>query len=216
MIRTITFAAAKGGVGKTTLAASIGVAAMQAGERVCLVDLDPQGSLRAWGERRESEEPPVDTIAPDRLAAAITGLTGAGYTLVVIDTAGVDTVATIEAIRIADLTVVPCRASVLDFVGVRPTLAALMRLNRPYALALNSCPPGRSSRLEDAGRALALLGAFGGAITQRVDHVDALGLGLGVTEHDPDSRAATEIRSLWGWIKRRVESDHGEAKAANS
>jgi cellulose biosynthesis protein BcsQ len=73
-MKTIALVNSKGGTGKSTLAAALGVAAEETGERVFMVDLDPQGSLSAWGERRKAETPPVDRIAPDRLPAAIVGL----------------------------------------------------------------------------------------------------------------------------------------------
>jgi chromosome partitioning protein len=153
--------------------------------RPFLIDLDPQGSLTAWGKRREQETPPVDGIDPARLAAAVQGLAEANYTLAIIDTAGVDTAATAAAMAIADLTLIPARPSTLDIEGARPTLAALARLDRPYAFILNACPPGRSCRNDDAGRALGLLGALAmPPIVQRATHVDAIGLGLGVTEYD--------------------------------
>ena len=46
-------------------------------------------------------------------------------------------------------------------------------------------------------------------IVQRTDHVDALGLGLGVTSLDPEGKAAGEMAALWQWINRR--NAHGEA-----
>jgi cellulose biosynthesis protein BcsQ len=39
------------------LCAALGVAAEEIGERVFMVDLDPRGSLSAWGERRKAEMP---------------------------------------------------------------------------------------------------------------------------------------------------------------
>ena len=42
---TIAFANQKGGVAKTTSVASVGAALIEAGQRVLLVDMDPQGSL---------------------------------------------------------------------------------------------------------------------------------------------------------------------------
>ena len=51
-MRTIVLANSKAGTGKSTLAASLAVAAAAAGEKVIALDLDPQGSLANWGETR--------------------------------------------------------------------------------------------------------------------------------------------------------------------
>jgi chromosome partitioning protein len=207
-VQTLALVTAKGGSGKTTLVASIGVAAMQAGERVYLVDLDPQGSLLSWGERRQQTDPPVDRITPDKLAAALTGLAKQGFTLAIVDTAGVDTAATSAAMRAADLSIIPARPSVLDLEASKPTMQALTRLQRPYCFVLNACPAGRSARLEDAGRALSLLGILATPpIVLRADHVDAIGLGMGVTESNGTGKAAEEIRQLWTWVKRRLKTN---------
>ena len=202
ILKTIAFVNSKGGTGKSTLAAAVGVAAEASGEKVFMIDLDPQGSLSAWGERRKADTPAVDRIAPDRLPAAIAGLAAGGYTLAIIDTPGLDTPATAAAMRAADLSLIPARASTLDLEAARPTLAALARLNRAYAFVLNSCPAGRSGRIADASRALSLLGVLAPVIVQRMEHVDAVGLGLGVTELD--GKAADETNALWIWIKQRI------------
>jgi chromosome partitioning protein len=214
-MRTVTFASAKGGVGKSTLAASLGVAALQAGEKPYLIDMDPQGSLAAWGSRRATDDPPVDRIDAIHLPNALAGLAGAGYTLAIIDTAGVDSVAASAAMRAADLVIIPARPSTLDLEASRPTLAALTRLDRPYAFVLNGCAAGRSSRIEDASRALSLLGVLAlPPIVQRTAHVDAMGFGQGVTEMPTDGKAASEITALWAWVSRRMgEQDVKKAVA---
>jgi chromosome partitioning protein len=187
---------------------------MQAGEKPYLIDMDPQGSLAAWGSRRASDDPPVDRIDAARLQSALVGLTGAGYTLAIIDTAGVDGVAASAAMRAADLVVIPARPSTLDLEASRPTLAALARLDRPYCFVLNACPAGRVSRIEDASRALALLGVLAvPPIVQRADHVDAIGHGLGVTEMKTDGKAGAEMVALWTWINRRMEGQNEKAVA---
>ena len=54
---TIAVANQKGGVGKTTLTINLGAALAEAGRRVCLVDLDPQGHLTEGLGLDEAKEP---------------------------------------------------------------------------------------------------------------------------------------------------------------
>ncbi|NTC29385.1 ParA family protein, partial [Agrobacterium tumefaciens] len=56
-MKTLVLVTQKGGSGKSSLAASIAVAAEQAGERVFMLDLDRQGTLANWINRRTAETP---------------------------------------------------------------------------------------------------------------------------------------------------------------
>jgi len=56
-MRTIALLTQKGGAGRTTLAASLAVAAAHAGETVIALDLDPQASLSRWGKRERPRMP---------------------------------------------------------------------------------------------------------------------------------------------------------------
>lgn len=205
-MKTIAFITAKGGPGKSTLAASIAVAAQESGEKVYLIDLDPQESLYKWGQRREADEPAVDKITADKLQAAVGSIKKAGYTLAIIDTAGVDTAANSAAMAVADMCLVPSRPSMLDIEAARPTVSSLLRMKRKFAFVLNQCPTGRTLRPTDASRALGMMGGLAlPFIGQRADHMDAIALGQGVTERDPSGKAADEVRNLWGWIKNQME-----------
>lgn len=153
-MRILTFVTQKGGTGKSTLAASIAIAAEEQGQRVHLLDLDPQGTLRNWRSRREAEAPAVDHVDAARIGAALEALRKARIDLVVIDTAGTDTPATATAIRHADLCLIPVRPSIVDLEASRITVQSIIRLGRPFAFVLNHCPPGRNVRITDAGRAL--------------------------------------------------------------
>ncbi|MCA3301225.1 MAG: AAA family ATPase [Roseomonas sp.] len=197
----------KGGTGKSTLAASLAVAAAESGERVAALDLDPQASLTHWGQRREADFPMIDRTTPDKLLAALTALEKAGYTLAILDTAGIDSAATVAAMRAADLALIPARPSLADIEATRPTFAALARLGRPYAFVLNQCAPQlKTGRVADAVKALKLLGALAQPlIALRADHQDAFAFGLGVTEHDPSSKAADEVRGLWQWATTKMK-----------
>jgi chromosome partitioning protein len=209
-MKTIAFLTQKGGSGKTTLAASVGVAAQEAGERVFLIDMDPQGSLMSWGARRKADEPGVDKTTPDKLESSLAAIAKAGYTLAIVDSAGADSATNAAIMRAADLSIIPARPTVLDIEASRPTVAALTKLSRPFAFVLNQCPSGRTTRPQDASRALGLLGVLAEPLMMlRADHQDAIGLGLGVTEHDPAGKAADETRQLWQWIAKRMRNGNG-------
>ena len=79
MSRLITLCNQKGGVGKTTTTVNLGAALAEQGQRVLMVDLDPQGALTAyWGLETENSsvtiyqlllndsQPATDAIRPVR------------------------------------------------------------------------------------------------------------------------------------------------------
>lgn len=205
-MRTITFVTQKGGTGKTTLAVSLAVAALEAGHKPFILDLDPQGSAQSWSKRREADLPAVDTTTAAQLPTALKALAKGGYDYIIIDTAGTDTPATAAAIGAADICMIPARPSLLDIEAARPTVASVLRMNRQFAFVLNHCPAGRNMRITDAGRALNTMGHLAEpAFVTRADHVDAVAMGKGVTEWDPSGKAAREIRDLFNWIEKRVE-----------
>jgi chromosome partitioning protein len=208
-MRTIVFVTQKGGTGKTTIAASLAAAAARSGERVIALDLDPQGSLAAWGGRRESAEAPdgvtVARLEPERLprlAAILEGLAGKGFTVAVLDTAGVDSTAARLAAQSADLCLLPARPTRLDIEATASTFQAVRRAGRDAAFVLNQCPTSfRSSRASEAAAGLTALGVLAEPmLTARADHQDAVAAGLGVTEYAPQGKAAAEVATLWQWV----------------
>jgi Mrp family chromosome partitioning ATPase len=67
VMKSIAFLSQKGGSGKTTLAVHTAVAAQESGERVVLIDTDPQKLATVWGETRQSDSPIVATAAASDL-----------------------------------------------------------------------------------------------------------------------------------------------------
>jgi chromosome partitioning protein len=206
-MRTIAFATQKGGSGKSTLAIGVAVAALEAGERVFMLEADRQGTVSKWGARRSNPNPGIDHIAGGiALERALKLLAGERYSLAIIDTPGTDNISATAAIRAAELCLIPARPSPADIEAAHPTIQSARRLGKNFAFVLNQAP-ARSFRLSEAERALNRMGVLAlPYIVQRMDHQDALGVGLGVSEFNPDGKAAEEIRALWTWIKGKLES----------
>ncbi|MGH6672771.1 MAG: AAA family ATPase [Xanthobacteraceae bacterium] len=212
-MRSIAFLTQKGGAGKTTLAASLAVAAAQSGERVIALDLDPQGSLARWGERRVAAKPPYNVMVEplerdrlQRLRAILDGLAGAGFTLAVFDTAGADGPAVRLVTDAADLCLLPSRPTRLDVEATAMTFRAVFLANRRAAFVLNQCPPTyNSSRAGDAAKGLTELGVLAQPmLSARMDYQDAIAAGLGVTEYARGGRAAQEMKTLWSWARAQL------------
>lgn len=142
----------KGGSGKSTLARELAVAAVLAGRRVALADLDPQGTTRGWYDRRQDQEPAVvafDPVRPDleRLAGA--------FDLLLVDTPPGAHAWLASLVELADAVLVPVRPTPDDLLGAAPIAAALEGC--PWAFVLTQVAP-RSRLAVQAVRQLAGLG----------------------------------------------------------
>ena len=207
-MHAIVLATQKGGSGKSTLAIGLAVAALEDGQRVGMIDADPQGTLASWGRRRSNPEPRIERAGSGaEIERAVLDLRRGGFAVAVIDTAATDNVLTLSGIAAADLCLIPVRTSPADIEAALPTLDAARRLDKRFAFILNQTP-ARSYRASEAAAALHAAGALAlPFIVQRNDHQDALGTGLGVTEFNSDGKAAEEIRGLWQWVWKTLTTD---------
>jgi chromosome partitioning protein len=205
-MKIITLVTQKGGSGKSTLCVSLAVAAQEAGHNTCIIEIDKQATASQWARERGQRAPEVGQVSADRLAGTLSRISASGdYGYVFVDTPGVDSPGTHEAIRLADLCLVPCRPTPADLRGIAPTLAAIQRLEKDFAFVLNQAPV-RSYRVRDTEEGLKVLGVLADArLVMRTDHQDAVGSGQGVTEFNPQGQAAEEVRRLWAWISNRTK-----------
>jgi chromosome partitioning protein len=215
-MRTIAFVTQKGGSGKSTLASSLAVAAHEAGERVFVIDMDPQQSLVNWAKTRGLDDVPVAGVTSGRLQATLTALEKNGFTLAIIDTAGADGSSSSAAMKAADLNIIPSRPNIFDLWASKQTRATLKSLRSEFVFVLNQCPPAQqTTRVEEGAAALE---EMGGLITPlilaRVDYQEAARHGWGVTEINPNGAAAEEIKTLWASIKRRLAKGKVPARKA--
>jgi chromosome partitioning protein len=222
-MHSIAFLTQKGGTGKTTLAASLAVAAAASGEKVIALDLDPQASLARWGERRGTAKvkyqvmvEPLERERLPRLGAILDGLAGVGFTLVIFDTAGADNAAVRLVTDAADLCLLPARPSRLDVEATAATFRAVFLAKRKAAFILNQCPPTyHSRRATEAARGLTGLGVLADPLlAARMDYQDAIAAGLGVTEFSGVGHAAREIAALWQWVRAQLADGKAARTAA--
>ena len=217
-MRSIAFLSQKGGVGRTTLAASLAVAAAGAGERVVALDLDPQASLVSWGERRKAANTPnklvIEPLESERLPllhAILAGLAEVGFTIAVFDTAANSATARLVALA-ADICLLPTRPTRLDVDVTAATFRAACLAERKAALLVNQCPPAYPSlRTSEAAKALTRFAVLAApTLGARMDFQDAIAIGLGVTEYACEGKAALEIEALWAWIRAQLDSTQSE------
>jgi chromosome partitioning protein len=205
-MKTLALVTSKGGSGKSSIGMNIAVAAEAAGEKVFTLDLDKQGTLAKWIDRRTATTPGFDKVesAAD-LAPALEVIKAQGFTLVILDTAGHDAPLAVAAIKAADLCLIPTRPTPADLEATQPTLMAIQQLGRKFAFVLNQTPPA-GSRLREAAAGLKMIGLLAEpAIALRADYQDAQGQGLGVIEFNPAGKAAAEIAELWRWLSKKME-----------
>jgi chromosome partitioning protein len=217
-MRIISFVNQKGGTGKSVLAINLAVAADLAGEKVCLIDLDKQGTVAHWYETRTAETPAVlDSEQVSDLDDALDKLSAAGFTLTVIDTKGEDSHGTRGAMQAATLCLIPIRPAGPDLHATRPTMEALRAMGRDFALVINQASPNKAAKITQAVvSSLAHDGpVMQPAIAARMDFQYAYALGQGVLEYEGDGKAADEIRELWAWCRKRLgkgEVSDGQTK----
>ena len=208
MGRTVAVLNRKGGVGKTTLAAHLGRAATLAGQRVLLVDADPQGTLRDWHAAADGGQ--MELIAADTPASLSAILTvKSAFDLVVIDgTAGIP-VNSAAAARVADAVLIPVQPSGFDLWSTHE-VADLVKARQaatggsPKAWLILSRAITNSSITREVERFLPELGlpVIDARISQRVVFAQANSEGTTVLDRAPDSPAAHEVRRLYRELMR--------------
>lgn len=197
----------KGGVGKTTIAAHLAVAAESAGDGpVAVIDIDPQASLANWWNTRTAETPTfVQTTLAD-LQKSLSALRDAGCKLVVIDTPGADISHSRQVLKLCDLVLVPSRPSPLDLGTLGATVGTVQEEGKPLMFVLNAVTP-RTRISAQAVMALSHHGAVGAILHQRTDYAAAMTDGRVAAELDSTSKSAEEISELWNAIKTYLRKD---------
>jgi chromosome partitioning protein len=204
MAKVIAAANLKGGAGKSTATINLAAASQMAGIRTAIIDIDPEQQAAArWHDSRTAEYPLVISGVYSRLPQAIAEIEKAGVELIFIDCPAFVQPPTNEAMKVADLILIPCRTTVQDIQFLTTTIEIAAQRQKPVAVVLNAVEP----QLRETEQAQAFITKAGIALapvylSKAVAFHRAITAGLGVTEFDPTGKAAQEILSLLEWISR--------------
>lgn len=203
----ITIAMQKGGVGKSTLARSLAVAAARDGLSVLILDMDAQQSVSQWSERREADMPVVvfstENELPKRLEQA-----KSAADLVIIDTPPARSTEAPAAVEVADLVLIPTTPDVEPLEQMPRTLRLCRGFGRPVWAVINMANPTGPAEVTQTREVIEAMGVQAAPVVlhRRKAHRDASATGLSVQEIDAASKAADEVADLWAWVRAEIQN----------
>ncbi|MFM7404905.1 MAG: ParA family partition ATPase [Erythrobacter sp.] len=203
---TVAIVSQKGGSGKTTLAVHIATRAAQAGKQSCVVDTDPQASAATWSDWRGDFLPVVVTSPPARLVRTIESAGKQGMDFVVIDTPPHADAAAREAIKAADIVLIPTRLRAFDLAALEPIVDLVALTKTPAFVVFNAVPAGAKRLVAQAASAAEHLGLAVCPIRlgERAAFHRSSAKGETAAEIDPDGKAAEEVEQLWEWLSGQL------------
>lgn len=205
---SLLMAATKGGTGKSTLAIHLAIVAHLGGLKTIILDADAddeQYSCMEWVALRSIPGPKVLKVRAERLLEALAWAKREGYQFIVIDTPGHDIVVSRAVVDHADFMLTPSQPSPLDLKATKPVRRLWDISATPAAVVLNGVIretlPRTLRYVERYSAQGQVLPAF---VARRVQYVDSIENGLGVSEYMPDESGDREMRRLLRAIFRET------------
>ena len=212
--KIITLATSKGGVGKSSLARNLAAYWINIGQKVAIIDSDPQGSIIGRHDPNGRLKELTVVAEPEESVAHLVEEMKTKYTHIIIDTGGFRNRTTIRALIKADLAIIPLKASADDVAGALETHGLIQELNKTperisnpikYRMILTMTQTGTiiarhvRSELENKGYLL-----IGPEMYHRVIYPEAAINGLSPCIIDPDGPASRDIAAIIRSIEETI------------
>jgi chromosome partitioning protein len=196
----------KGGAGKTTLALHLAVAAQQAGYETVIIDIDPQGTVEAWGGWRKDAPPVVIAAKASNLSKTLDRASEASADIAFIDTPPLAQGDASAAARAADLVLIPCRPRAFDLHAIRLTASLVEMTKKPAFAVFNGGHPSTVRGYDEPADIVTALGLQVAPVrmADRGPYHQATMTGQAAQEIEPNGRAAEEVRALWLWVCQQI------------
>jgi chromosome partitioning protein len=201
-MHTLAVLAQKGGVGKSMIARSLAIAALLDGRKAAIVDADPQGTVTAWGKRREHAAPTVFPVGELAVGKAVAEAKRRGAGFVVIDTPPSIQPLINGAATAADTCLIVTGIFPEDIETVANVVQIVRALKKPCAILVNKTTRSHALTLARAALATFRLPVCPATISQLVSHPYASAEGLTASEREPGGKAALEIDAAWRWLRK--------------
>jgi chromosome partitioning protein len=213
----VTLMGQKGGVGKSTTAICLGMAAFERGLSTLLVDADPQATLRTWSEVAAEHRRPVPTVVAMGASMHRPGQLDAvakSYDWTFIDCPPRHGDVQRSALMISDLAILPCGPSASDVWALSASLE-LVRSARELRDSLLACilitrKQPRTALGKDARSVLesSELPVLESELSYRVAYQEALAAGTGITTQGRRRDAAAfEVQRLFEEVEKLVYAE---------
>lgn len=202
-MRVIAFVSSKGGVGKSTLSACVGVELAKAGHSVYLLDLDPQQSTAAWWRRRKGPDNPLLATGVESVSRALRVIRTkkAEREFLIVDTPGSFMAVIDDAIENADCVAIVVQASAKDLEaqGAVEGLVTKAKKQAKTVYVINRVNPKSALTKAAADAVSAKSVRLPITICDRADYVKADAAGQ--TANETSKAAKAEIRALLGALQ---------------
>lgn len=216
--KVVAIAAAKGGVSKSTVAGALGVYAASDGERVMLIDAEPQQSLGLWWERRgKPENPDLTSVDGERVLTRAVGKirTAGEIDLVLIDTPPAMLERIEAAISVSNFVLIPVRASIFDVEAISPVAELCNQYDKPFAFLVSQADP----KWKLLNAIIEALGDYGTVLPEHIRYNSAYAVAVTSGKTGPEASgkagadARDDIAALWKSLKRRLGPSKVRARA---